>query len=472
MPSGDRKILVVDEDEQVCAQLSEYLAQEGFVPLVTHSGQEALEKVRSEHPNALIVALRLPGLDGMQTLKEVRALDEDLPVIMITGYPDVRGAVTAIRAGAHDYLAKPLRRQEVLRVVFRALNESALPRRSRRVSCQVEDEASLAATMGPSEAISHLIAEVARVAKTNFSVLILGETGSGKEVVANTIHQLSVQSKGPFLAVDCGAIPETLLESELFGHERGAYTGADRQKIGKIELARGGTLFLDEISNLPLGSQGKLLRVLQDKAIHRVGGLQPVHADVRVLAASNQDLRRLGESGGFRSDLYFRLNEFSIRVPPLRERREDILYLAKRFLDVTNLELEKRVSGFSPSAVEALLAYDWPGNVRQLRSMIRRAVLLADDVISERHMGLDCIVPRPPLQRPRTEREATDPSQDALPLKEIRHRKIIALEREILTHVLLETGGNKAKAARLLQIDYKTIHSKIRKYGISINGRG
>jgi two-component system nitrogen regulation response regulator GlnG len=272
--------------------------------------------------------------------------------------------------------------------------------------------------------------------------------------------------------VDCGAIPETLLESELFGHEKGAYTGADRQKIGKIELARGGTLFLDEISNLPLGSQSKLLRVLQDKAIHRVGGLQPVNADVRVLAASNQDLQRLGEAGAFRSDLYFRLNEFSIWVPALRERREDILYLAKRFLDLTNLELQKRVSGFLPSAVEALLAYDWPGNVRQLRSMIRRAVLLADDVISEQHIGLDCIVPREPSQRPGADRDAADPAEEALPLKEIRHRKIIALEREILIHVLRETGGNKAKAARLLQIDYKTIYSKIRKYGISINGRG
>ncbi len=472
MAPGDSKVLIADGDEQVCALLAEILTQEGLVPLVTHNGLATLEKVRTEHPNALILALGLPGMDGMQTLKGARALDEDLPVIMITNYPEVRSAVTAMRGGAHDYLAKPLRRQEVLRVVFRALNERALKQRLRRLSAAVDDETSLRVMMGPSEAVSRLASEVARVAKTNFSVLILGETGSGKEVVAHTIHQLSTRSKGPFLAVDCGAIPETLLESELFGHEKGAYTGADRQKLGKIELARGGTLFLDEISNMPLGSQGKLLRVLQEKAIHRVGGLLPVSADVRVLAASNQDLYRLGETEAFRRDLYFRLNEFSIPVPPLRERREDILYLAKRFLDLTNLELEKRVSGFSQSAIDALLAYEWPGNVRQLRSMVRRAVLLADDVINERHIGLDCVVVRPAPQRPNTRPIDAEPADEALPLKEIRHRKIIALEREILTQVLQETGGNKAKAARLLQIDYKTIHSKIRKYGIAINGRG
>jgi two-component system nitrogen regulation response regulator GlnG len=413
--------------------------------------------------------MKLPDMDGMQIMKGAKALDEDLPVILITGYPEIRGAVAAMRAGAHDYLAKPLKHHEVLRVVFRALNERALKRKLRRLACQIEDESSLRESMGPSSVVKRLIADVSRVAGTNFSVLILGETGSGKELVARAIHQSSPRCQAPFMVVDCGAIPETLLESELFGHEKGAYTGADRQKIGKLEMARGGTLFLDEISNMPLGSQAKLLRVLQDKTICRVGGTQAINTDARVLAASNRDLRRLGESGAFRPDVYFRLNEFTIWVPPLRERQEDILYLAKRFLDLTNLELQKNVKGFTQSAVDVLLAYDWPGNVRQLRSAIRRAVLLADDMITEQHMRIDCVSPKLTLPDPGCNQGIQETPEEGLPLKEIMQRRIVAMEREILAHVLRETGGNKAKAARLLHIDYKTIHSKVRQYGIPID---
>ena len=270
------------------------------------------------------------------------------------------------------------------------------------------------------------------------------------------------------MAVDCGAIPETLLEGELFGHEKGAYTGADKLKIGKFEIARGGTLFLDEISNMPLGSQAKLLRVLQEKTIYRIGGTQPLSVDVRVLTASNWDRHRLGESDSFRRDLYFRLNEFTIQVPPLRERLEDILYLAKRFMDLTNVELQKNVKGFTQPAVDLLLASNWPGNVRQLRSVIRRAVLLADDMITEQQLGMESVSPKREIQQMECDQEADGLPQGYLPLKEFKRRKIIAMERTILTRVLQETGGNKAKAARLLHIDYKTMHSKVRQYGISI----
>jgi two-component system nitrogen regulation response regulator GlnG len=460
------KILIVDDDKSIGALLSEYMAKEGLTPLVAHTGEAALEKIRLEHPDALVADLRLPDMDGMQVMKAAKALDEDLPVILITGYPEVRGAVAAMRAGAHDYLAKPFRHRDVVRVVFRALNEGALKRKVRSLASQLQSECSLREYMGPSDGTKRLISDVGRVAKTNFSVLIFGETGSGKELVALAIHQLSPRCAAPFMAVDCGAIPETLLESELFGHERGAYTGADKQRIGKFEMANGGTIFLDEISNLPLGSQAKLLRVLQEKRVYRIGGSQPVSVDVRVLAASNQDLHRLGEVGSFRNDVYFRLNEFTIWVPPLRERQEDILYLAKRFVDLTNLELQKKVKGFAQPAVDVLLAYHWPGNVRELRSVIRRAVLLADDTITEKHLGIEC---EPPTQAPpcvASEPEMPDPPQAGLALKEITSRKVIAMEREILAHVLRETGGNKAKAARMLHIDYKTIYSKLRRYGI------
>ena len=462
------KILIVDGKSGICAVLSEYMQQEGLTPVVAHGGEAGLEKVRSEQPDALIVDLKLPDMDGMQIMKEAKALDMDLPVILVTGYPEIRGAVAAMKAGAHDYLAKPLKHHDVLRVVFRALNERELKRKLRRLSSQIQDKSSLRESMGPSDAVSRLSSDVARVAKTNFSVLILGETGSGKELVAQAIHQLSPRCEAPFMAVDCGAIPETLLEGELFGHEKGAYTGADKLKIGKFEIARGGTLFLDEISNMPLGSQAKLLRVLQERTIYRIGGTQPLSADVRVLAASNWDRHRLGESDSFRRDVYFRLNEFTIRVPSLRERLEDILYLAKRFLDLTNLELQKNVKGFTQPAVDLLLACDWPGNVRQLRSVIRRAVLLADDMITEQQLGMESASPKREIQQMECDQEADDSPQGYLPLKEIKRRKIVAVERAILTRVLQETGGNKAKAARLLHIDYKTMQSKVRQYGISI----
>ena len=276
MTSVGSRILIADDESETCVQISQYVQQEGLTPIVAHSGEVAVEKVRTEHPDTLVVDMKLPGIDGMQLLKAAKAVDEDLPVILMTGYPEIRGAVAAMRAGAHDYLAKPLKQHEVLRVVFRALNELSLKRKLRHLSSQIENESSLRESMGSSGAVTRLLSDVTRVAKTNFSVLIQGETGSGKELVAKAIHRLSLRSAAPFMAVDCGAIPETLLESELFGHEKGAYTGADKRKIGKFEMAHGGTLFLDEVANLPLGSQAKLLRVLQEKTIYRVGGTQPI----------------------------------------------------------------------------------------------------------------------------------------------------------------------------------------------------
>ena len=324
---------------------------------------------------------------------------------------------------------------------------------------------SLRQIFGPSERVSHLIADIDRVARSNFSVVILGETGAGKEEVAGAIHQASLYSGGPFIPVDCGAIPDTLLEAELFGHERGAYTSADSRQLGKFELARSGTLFLDEVSNLPLGSQAKLLRALQEKTIFRIGGTRPISVDVRLLVASNQSLLDLAKSGAFRRDLYFRLSEFTIRVPPLRERREDIIYLAKRFLDITNAELRKHVKRLSDSAIALLLAYAWPGNVRELRSCIRRAVLLADEVITEQHLEIN-------RMSGCTAGDGAGPEfpRDDLPLKEIVRRSTRQVEREVIIKVLRRTGGNKAAAARLLRIDYKTMHSKVRQYGIHSYG--
>jgi two-component system nitrogen regulation response regulator GlnG len=463
------KILIVDDESEIALALAHVVRREGLTAVVASDGPAALQSIRAESPDVLLVDFKMPGMDGMEVMRRAKRLDEDLPVILITAFAVVRGAVEAMRAGAHDYLAKPFTHQEVIRVVLRALGERQLKRRLKTLSGAVCQDGPLREILGPSEAVGRVIADVDRVAHSNFSVVILGETGSGKEVVARAIHQSGPRAEGPFIPLDCGAIPETLVESELFGHERGAFTGANQQKSGKFEAARGGTLFLDEVSNLPLLSQVKLLRALQEKVIYRVGGTRPISTDARVLAASNDDLQRMAESGSFRRDLYFRLNEFTIRIPPLRERKEDLPYLAKRFLDLTNAELSKAVDGFSRSALEAMLAYDWPGNVRQLRSVVRRAALLAGQTITEQELELDGSVPAAGSE-PSGLRNGPRGDTLGLPLREIVRRQTSRLEREVITQALQATGGNKAKAARLLQIDYKTIHSKVKEYRTQIEG--
>jgi len=464
MAEGKYRVLIVDDEEDMCVLLSRVVEGEGFKALAARSGKRALEMIGTHSPDVMLVDVRMPGMDGMEVLRRAKQLDRDLPVIIITAYAGIPGAVEAMRAGAHDYLAKPFDHHEMIRVLNRALAERELKLKLSVLSSQVEDGAPLREIMGPSEAVGRLISDVNRVAKSDFAVIILGETGSGKELVARAIHNASARSRSPFVPVDCGAIPETLLESELFGHEKGAFTGAEVQKPGKFEAAQRGTLFLDEISNMPLGSQAKVLRALQERLIYRVGGIKPIKVDVRLLVASNKDLKLAASSGSFRQDLFYRLNEFILTIPPLRERKEDIPYLAKRFLEITNMELSKNVKGFSGSAVEALLAYGWPGNVRELRSTIRRAVLLADDVITEEHLDIDETADLAPMPK------VKGMCWEGLPLKEIVRRSTIAVEREALLRVLNETRGNKAKAARLLQIDYKTIHSKVKGYGIRVEG--
>jgi len=444
--------------------LSNLMKREGFSTITINDGKPALRAVRSRSPDVLLLDMRMPGMDGMEVLSRVKEIAPDLPVIIITAYGEIQGAVEAIKSGAHDYLAKPFDNNEVVRVVHRALSEGELKRKLKNLTSHLTKDGHLRELMGPSDAVSQLISMVNRVAQSDFTVVIQGETGSGKELIAQAIHNASSRSKGLFVPVDCGAIPETLLESEFFGHEKGAFTDAFRQRPGKIAQANKGSLFLDEITNLHLASQAKLLRVLQEKNVYPVGASKPVKVDVRLLTATNQDLFSLTESGGFRNDLFFRLNEFTIKVPPLRERKEDILYLAKRFLDITNAELNKNVKGFSESALEALLSFDWPGNVREFRSTIRRAVLLTDDVITENHFDINN---RKFEQYHVTPTDIYGIPSENLSLKEIVRRKTIAVQREVLTKVLKQTGGNKAKAARLLKIDYKTMHTKVKQLGIN-----
>jgi DNA-binding NtrC family response regulator len=460
------KILIIDDESSICEILERIIKNEGYDALIARNGEEGLKMFREVGPDVVFLDFVMPGINGMQVLKEIKEQDKDTPVVMITAYADIDGAVDAMRAGAHDYLAKPFEHGDVSRIAKWSVSERRLRQRINRLSAPHQDLTSLFRQMGTSDIIGQLVSSVNRVAPSDFSVVILGETGVGKELVARSIHNNSQRSGKPFVAVDCGAIQESLLESELFGHERGSFTGAIAQKPGKFESARGGTLFLDEVSNMPLGSQAKLLRVLQEKTIQRVGGQKTIEVDVRILSASNQDLEQAVEDGSFRQDLFYRLNEFSIVVPSLRERKCDIPHLANRFLDSTNLELGKWVKGFAHEAMEVLMSYDWPGNVRELRSTIRRAALMTDDLITQKELD---IVKAPEVKQDKG--KALDKNQwDGLSLKEIVRKSTNALEREVLTRILNQTGGNKAKAARILKVDYKTIHTKIKQLGVLIQG--
>ncbi|MGA2402093.1 MAG: sigma-54 dependent transcriptional regulator [Syntrophobacteraceae bacterium] len=460
------RLLIVDDEIDHCTLLTHLMEREGFKTAVAYDGETALKAIRTEPPDVVLLDVKMPGMDGMQVLKIVKEENWELPIIIITAFADIPGAVKAICSGAENYLSKPFDHQELLRVVRQSLIRQRLKRHAQEQGEDFFDNHYLNKIMGPSDAVKRLVSSLILVAPSDFTVVLIGETGSGKELVAHAIHQSSARPKGPFIPVDCGAIPEALLESELFGHEKGAFTSAVLQKPGKFEMAQGGCLFLDEISNMPFSSQAKLLRALQEKKIYRVGGTRPLNIDVRLVVASNLDLRTLVDSGTFRRDLFFRLNEFTILIPPLRGRKDDIPYLAKLFLDATNKELNKKVKGFTESAVEALVRYDWPGNARQLRSVIRRAVLLADQMVTEELLEIKR-VDDPGL--------AFTPKVKGAPWKDMSLKEIVrcgtqSIEREVIAQVLKHTGGNKARAARILHIDYKTIHTKVKDYQIRTDG--
>lgn len=462
MKGAGEHVLVVDDEQAVRQLLCRLVRQEGYEPLEAADGETALALIRRQPPDLVLLDIKLPGIDGMEVLRQAKKLDRDLPVVMVTSNGQVRDAVAALRAGAHDYLVKPFEHADVIRSLHSARTARGLRRTIQRLSVRSPEAAWLRERMGPSDAISRVCADVVRVAASDFTVLIIGETGTGKELVAQAVHQFSPRSALPFVPVDCGAVPETLFESELFGHRRGAFTGADRNKPGKFELAGAGTLFLDEIGNMPLTCQAKLLRAVQERAAYPVGGTVPIAIEARLLAASNTDLDAAVAKGRFREDLYFRLNEFVIAIPPLRERPADIIYLIRRFIDETNRELGKSVEGVSERAMEQLLASRWPGNVRQLRTVIRRAVLLAERLIEEQHLSLKMApasVAGEPMDAPLAlERES---------LKELVRRTTASVEKTALLEALRKTGGNKAEAARLLRIDYKTVLTKAKEYGLA-----
>ena len=457
-------ILVVDDLKGVRQVLSALLKKAGYEPIEAEDGPSALELAKANAFDAVLLDIRMPGMDGFEVLQGLKALDPDLPVIMVTGYDDVDTAVRAMHLGAYHYLGKPIHGEEVVAVLGRALEHRRLAREVRVLQQRLDQADSLPALLGTSPAIVRLGEEVARLADTPLAVLLVGERGVGKELVARAIHARSARRHGPFVAIHCGGLPPELAEGELFGHEPGAFPGADRPRPGQVELAANGTLFLADVGSLPLTAQARLLRVLQEGQVQRLGGTGRIPVDVRVIAASAPDLRELVAGHLFRRDLYTRLAERVLLIPPLRERKDDIVHLVKRFIDDTNAELGKAVKGPTPEALAVLLAYPWPGNLAELRHTLQRAVLLAADHIGPEHLAL--AVPPVASDAPPPVPSGAALADATLPLTERTRRAVEQLERDAIADALLRTGGNKSAAARILGIDYKTLFLKVKKYNL------
>jgi len=459
------KILLVDDDDDFRWATGNILSAVGYDVPQAVNGREALEFVEKDIPDLVLMDYRMPGQNGLAVAAQMKRIIPAVPIVIITAYGEIDSAVKAMKMGIYDYVTKPMDNNVLLFTIKRALEKQDLLQEVEQLRTILDERTTLYKLMGNSDPIKKLVRHVEKVAPTPFTVLIEGESGTGKEIIARAIHDLSREKDGPFVALDCGAIPETLVESELFGAMKGAFTGADSDKPGHFELAHGGTLFLDEVGNLSLSVQQKLLRALQERVVRRLGGIEPVPVNVRIIAATNQSIAEDVKLGKFRSDLYFRMNEFSLKMPSLKERTEDIPYLAKKFLDEAEIDLKKTCSGFSRETLFALGSYHWPGNVRELRNMIRQAALLCDEdaPIQGQHLVFTA-QPLSPDQRNPDAFYATLDGEKSL--KEIVNDRIEAVEKEIIGKVLKEAGGNKSQVARKLQVEYKTLLKKIRLYGL------
>src|ERR1041385_2097841 len=451
-------VLLVEDKESLRRVLRMTLEAAGYSVTEAADARAAINEISRVPHKIVLTDLRMPDGSGIDVLRAAKNADSDVPVIVMTAYGSIDEAVQAMKDGAHDFLQKPVDSNHLLLLVERALEQSRLRTENILLREEWSKRYGFPRIIGESEAIKRTVAETQRVATTEATVLLLGESGTGKELFARAIHHLSNRRDKPFVAINCAAIPETLIENELFGHERGAFTGAGDRRLGKFELASGGTIFLDEIGELPLAVQGKLLRAIEEKAIDRIGGKAPVPVDVRVVAATNKELRAAVDTGEFRGDLFFRLAVFPIDIPPLRERNDDVDLLAKHFAAELGKELRGREASISEAGMRTLRAHRWPGNVRELENAIERACILADSAeLQPRDLGF-----------------GNDGAPDAKAigfdlsgtLNEAATRAIQMVEREKIAQALAECEGNKTRAADLLGVSYKTLLTKIKEYNL------
>jgi two-component system nitrogen regulation response regulator NtrX len=448
-----RTILVVDDEERILQSLEGILTDEGFEVVRANSGPAALQRIDEVLPDIVLLDIWMPEMDGIETLVKIKEIHPQLQVVMMSGHGTIETAVKATRLGAYDFIEKPLSLEKVLLSINNALEYYRL---EEEISLLKEKERDKYNITGESEAIRQLREQIKIVAPTNAWVLISGENGTGKELVAHAIHRLSKRSHKPFVEVNCAAIPEELIESELFGHEKGAFTGATSMKKGKFDLAHEGTLFLDEIGDMSLKAQSKTLRILQEQKFERVGGSRTIQVDVRVIAATNKDLDAEIGKGTFRDDLYFRLNVIPIRVPPLRERVEDLLFLVSEFLKEISVNTNLESKEFDEEAIEILKKYHWPGNVRELRNLVERlAIMTPGNVIQVKD------IPPPFNQQPRMDEESASILM-ASSYKEAKGN----FEKAFITRKLREFNGNISQTADAIGIERSNLHKKIKAYGL------
>lgn len=451
----DTTILVVDDEVNQRQILSGYLKRKGYKVLEADSGKKGVQVASTNIVDVVLTDYKMPDKNGMELLKEIKQNNPETVVIVMTAFGTIENAVEAMRLGAYDYLTKPIELDELDLLLQRIIERQQLISENRLMRQQLTEKYQFSGIIAKSKKMEDVINIAARVAQSKASVLIVGESGTGKELIAKTIHYASQRSAKPFIAVNCAALNENLLESELFGHEKGAFTGADKQRQGRFELANGGTMFLDEIGDLPLSTQIKLLRVLQEHTIERVGGSQQIEVDVRVVAATNRDLGQLIKEGKFREDLFYRLNVVTIEIPPLRERKEDIIPLLEYYVDKFSKETEKKINGFSKEAVDILSRYNYPGNVRELENIIHRAVVLSrGDLITTTDLPME-LRSLPSEQQMKSKEKTMNLSE-----------RVENLEKEMVFEALHQTNGNQSKAAQLLGISERNLRYRLEKWGV------
>ncbi len=441
------QILVVDDDKTMRDACHQILARQGFQVEQAASARQGLGLLEKSSFDVILLDLVMPDLEGLETLKRIKALDANCEVIIITGYGSIPTAVEAMKAGAFHFLSKPFAPDELRTIISRALEKRQLNLENLYLRQELKSKDGRGDVVYQSESMDRIMEMSSRVAAADSTVLITGESGTGKSIIARRIHRLSLRAKRPFITVDCGTLVETLFESELFGHVKGAFTGADTNKVGKFELAQQGTLFFDEISNISLEVQAKLLRAVEERKISKVGSHRVISVDVRLIAATNRDLTQAIKEGSFRDDLFYRLNVVSLNIEPLRKRKDDIPLLVEHFLQKYNLRLHKQIQGVSPAALEVFMGHDWPGNVRELENTVERLVVLSTGPYLEpedlAYAGLF---------------SASAPESTSLDLKD--------LEREHILRTLQKFGGHKSDTARALGIDRKTLREKLKRYDI------